>query len=200
MNIVFCAQCSEGAKEGSDGTVLKTCFCPQHSLKFGSKTSPQLNAVLRAGEGETLKVGSSCLNKTEFFSTQHKRLLLCLANPQFLSWWLGVEGAAHFLLHNLPIFIWSWAAASGPGLAPWAPSHRGGLAGKLFWQREHLWRPRAFRPSRTVRSTEGPAVAQGVDSQEQWWSGFWGFVWAIFQVQLVFSPLFFSHLVPLGDL
>lgn len=84
MNIVFCTQCSEGAKEGSDCTMLKVCFCPQHSLKFGSKTSPQWNAVLRAGKCETLKVGSSCLNKIEFFSTQRKNLLLCLENPQFL--------------------------------------------------------------------------------------------------------------------
>lgn len=43
MNIMFCAQCSEEAKEESDYT-LKVCFCPQHSLKFGSKTSPKLNA------------------------------------------------------------------------------------------------------------------------------------------------------------
>lgn len=126
MNIVFCAQCSEGAEERSDCTMLKIGFCPQHSLKFGSKTSPQLNAVLRAGKCETLKVGSSCLNKIEFFSTQHKNLLLCLENPQFLRLWLGVGGAVHFPLHNLPIFIWSWAVASGPGWAPWAPSHRGG--------------------------------------------------------------------------
>lgn len=114
-------------------------------------------------------MASSCLNKSQFLSTQHVNPLLYLENPLSLSLGLGGEGSRQFSFRNLPNFICRRAVASDPGWARQTPSHRRldkwtsacGMGAAVA-----PWSPQ--NQQHCPLSTEGHVVAQAVETQNQW--------------------------------